>query len=112
MSKYTYSQFTKICYESQKNLTGHQIHQMYLMTDRWEELRCDRLKIDQHRCRLCNKDAEAVHHRAYPRFPARLGSESVEDLTSLCNQCHENYHKPSKNIVYAQCGLDQEFWIL
>lgn len=64
----------------------------YLLTNRWLlELRPQRLNVDNHRCRLCNESANYVHHRVYPEV---LGTETIDDLTSLCDTCHVNFHFP------------------
>lgn len=91
MAKYSYEKFSRICYNGEVSWTQKQIFSMYLLTDRWESLRFKRLEIDNHRCRMCNDTAECVHHRVYPN---QLGLETIDDLTSLCNRCHENFHKP------------------
>jgi hypothetical protein len=88
---YNYTMFVKLCYNSGKSLTFKQIYNMYLKTDRWHELQQACFKRDNHRCRMCNAPAECAHHRVYPEI---LGTESVEDLTSLCHKCHKNFHFP------------------
>lgn len=59
----------------------------YLHSRRWQELRAEALVRDGCRCRSCNsaQDLE-VHHR---RYPAVFGTETVDDLTTLCRSCHE-----------------------
>lgn len=63
----------------------------YFKTDRWEELRSQRFSMDNHECVLCANQAEQVHHRRYPEV---LGTETVDDLVSLCGRCHLNHHYP------------------
>ena len=62
----------------------------YWKTDRWAELKAECLELND-RCSLCNDDAQVAHHRYYPDV---LGDETVDALTSLCNHCHHNYHRP------------------
>lgn len=88
---YQYDLFKKICYEQERSLTFKQIHKMYLLTDKWNELRDARLSLDDYRCRMCNTVATCVHHRCYPEI---LGEETLNDLTSLCDICHHNFHFP------------------
>jgi len=83
--------FVENILHGEKYLTKSQIYTYYLQTDKWSELRTARLALDNHRCRLCNDLATQVHHRLYTDV---LGEESVEDLTSLCDSCHSNYHVP------------------
>lgn len=60
----------------------------YLRSPAWKRKRKAALKRDGYRCRVCNRGQYLeVHHR---RYPAVLGTESVNDLTTLCNSCH-NY---------------------
>tara|TARA_Y100000034_G_scaffold117749_1_gene157596 strand:+ start:38189 stop:38956 length:768 start_codon:yes stop_codon:yes gene_type:complete len=76
---------------SESKYTSKQKYRLYLETDVWKSLSQERLKVDDYRCRMCNRDAECVHHRVYPKV---LGEETINDLTSLCNTCHKNFHKP------------------
>lgn len=87
----TYEQFYQICYLENNTFDIDQIYNMYLTTDRWADLRSCALQRDNNRCRMCNKQAECVHHRCYPD---KFGTETLDDLTSLCNQCHSNFHFP------------------
>ncbi len=58
----------------------------YLASPRWVELREYALERDGRRCRICNSSKFVqVHHRKYPK---NWGEETVEDLTSLCDDCH------------------------
>jgi hypothetical protein len=66
-------------------------YQDYLRTDRWMLLKHNRSRMDKNTCVLCGKDAEVAHHRRYPEV---LGTETEDDLVSLCGQCHDNYHLP------------------
>ena len=48
----------------------------------------EELRLSGHRCRVCDRGPPGVrldvHHRNYDR----LGRERVEDLTTLCRECH------------------------
>jgi hypothetical protein len=58
----------------------------YLKSARWAELVAERLALDHYRCRACDRDKDLqVHHR---RYPAVLGTETVDDLTTFCRGCH------------------------
>ena len=86
---------TPLCHhQNRKNDMNYnqEIYQAYLLSERWLfELKPQRLKADNLRCRLCNRHATQVHHRVYPDI---LGTETIDDLTSLCEECHKNYHFP------------------
>ncbi len=49
---------------------------------------------DDYRCRLCNRSDLPlhVHHRTYQRY----AEEKLEDLITLCCECHANFHRLSK----------------
>lgn len=51
-------------------------------------LRAAALDRDGHRCVRCNAPAQQVHHLTYERWQ----DESLEDLESLCVECHEKEH--------------------
>ena len=58
----------------------------YLKSPRWQRKRRQRLKHDKYRCRTCwsTKRLE-VHHCTYDR----LGREKLDDLITLCRDCHQ-----------------------
>lgn len=59
----------------------------YLKSARWDELRTERIKMDNFQCRLCgNPNQLHVHHLYYPET---LGTETVNDLITLCADCHK-----------------------
>jgi len=55
----------------------------------WQEKRRKRLDIDKYECRICgDKERLQVHHK--PPSYKKIPNESVEDdLTTLCEDCHE-----------------------
>lgn len=61
----------------------------YLKTDHWQQVRQEAHKRDGGRCRVCNSPENLnVHHRTYER----LGEELPDDVTTLCQPCHEMFH--------------------
>lgn len=90
MAKITYKFFVENILNNPK-YDRKQVYWAYQQTERWFELREARLVLDNHRCRMCDAPATCVHHRRYPEV---FGKETVDDLTSLCHQCHENFHHP------------------
>lgn len=65
-------------------------YEEYLQTPEWQALRDQVLERDGYRCMLCNTRQNLhVHHRTY----ARRGYEELEDLTTLCQEDHEHFHK-------------------
>lgn len=62
----------------------------YLASEEWAERRQEVLRRDRWTCQDCG-DPDAildVHHRTYAHF----GCEPLEDLTSLCRDCHDKAH--------------------
>jgi len=73
----------------QLNKTKNQhAYQAYLKTDVWQILRKQRLVVDNNKCVICGKEAKHVHHKRYKQW----GSETVDDLVSLCINCHKKIH--------------------
>lgn len=72
-------------------------YQMYLESDEWQAIREQIIAKFGGRCQLCNSPYNLeVHHRTYIRF----GHEQLEDLTLLCDGCHETFHKHRKLYKY------------
>jgi len=68
--------------------TENMRYDLYLLTPQWKTIR--RLKLEQagHKCQVCaSKNNLQIHHNTYDR----RGRERLDDLTVLCNQCHELY---------------------
>lgn len=64
-------------------------YQEYLESDKWKTIRAQRLAMDNGECALCVSKAYHVHHRRYPK---ELGTETISDLVSLCEDCHNKFH--------------------
>lgn len=59
----------------------------YLKTEAWAKLRKKAMQRAGFRCQLCNSKSHLqVHHRVYPKI---YGTEKLNDLTTLCRDCHE-----------------------
>lgn len=62
----------------------------FLQTEVWKKLREKRLKIDFYRCHYCGSAINVqVHHLHYPDA---WGLETMEDLVTLCDNCHAKVH--------------------
>lgn len=65
-------------------------YQIYLKSAAWKEKRVLVLNRDDNRCVKCNSlDALVVHHTKYPEI---LGTEQLEDMQTLCCDCHNVLH--------------------
>lgn len=70
----------------------------YIHSIAWLYLRNKRLAIDGLKCARCGRPAKDVHHL---RYPSVLGTERMEDLISLCRECHSLEH----NIMPERGGV-------
>jgi 5-methylcytosine-specific restriction endonuclease McrA len=59
-------------------------------TREWAVLKKRIHRRDAYRCRLCGRDDARlhVHHCTY----ANYGKERLEDLITLCAECHHHFH--------------------
>lgn len=65
----------------------------YLQSDAWKAKRKAVLIRDQLRCQLCGHEKNLhVHHVTYDR----IYNEDLEDLITLCSDCHGGLHKKTK----------------
>jgi len=61
----------------------------YLRSEDWQDRRQQVLSRDRRRCTKCNSPHYLqVHHLTY----SRVGKEEMEDLITLCRNCHEKEH--------------------
>lgn len=64
-------------------------YQLYLTSPEWRDKRVLALQRDNNICQDCKmKSADEVHHLTYDN----LFNEPLEDLKSLCGQCHKAAH--------------------
>jgi hypothetical protein len=61
----------------------------HLKSPYWKNIRKKALERDNNLCQSCLKTpANEIHHLTY----LNLGNEKIEDLISLCSECHKNQH--------------------
>ncbi len=61
-------------------------YEQYLQSPQWKRIRTDRMDMDGGSCQVCgSKENLAVHHITY----ARKEHEELDDLITLCSECHE-----------------------
>ena len=80
-------------------------YENYILSDEWKNKRKKRMQIDGGKCQSCGKPAQHVHHLTYRRFK----NELMDDLTSLCMDCHDRQHEPSTNIKPDISGITSKF---
>lgn len=62
----------------------------YMQSQEWKRRRAVAIRKAGGRCQVCNRGGELhVHHRTYERF----GAEMEDDLTVLCEDCHDLYER-------------------
>lgn len=66
----------------------HYIYENYLLTSFWKVKRNQRMLMDNNTCQHCGSEARDVHHLHYDN----KYDEQMEDLVSLCRQCHKKEH--------------------
>ena len=65
----------------------------YLQSDTWKAKRKAVLIRDGLRCQLCGHEKNLhVHHVTYDR----IYDEDLDDLITLCSDCHSGLHKKTK----------------
>ena len=68
----------------------------YINSSKWKKIRQKRIEKDGYRCSLCGSAINLnVHHISYDR----LGSEDLEDLVTLCRNCHCTLHDSNPKIT-------------
>ena len=77
--------------------THEQIKQFYMCTA-WKQVKDAALKRDHYECQRCKKKgkmtpATVVHHKRYLRDRPDLAL-NLDNLESLCNECHYKEHHP------------------
>lgn len=74
----------------------------YIISEDWKRKADAAKKRAGHRCQVCNRDTSQVlqleaHHRTYEN----LGSERADDITVLCNECHDLFTRQGKIPKYS-----------
>jgi hypothetical protein len=77
---------------------------VYLKSDDWRRKRYVVLKRDNWRCDYCGAETAQVHHKRYSRW--NIGTEPIDWLVSVCNDCHESLHHVQ---VYKKHGQNSKF---
>lgn len=65
------------------------LYKQYLNTNHWKKLRAAKIDISGRKCENCgSKSRLRIHHNNYEC----LGRETYDDLTTLCEDCHNRHH--------------------
>ena len=72
----------------QRVSVSESMKQAYYATVHWKSMRLKRLALDGWSCCWCESQSGLqVHHWVYELF-----NESIDDLMTLCSECHEKMH--------------------
>ena len=72
----------------------HDAYQRYMESARWARKRARAIARDGGVCTECGRRGVLhVHHLSYEFF----GREPMEDLVTLCEQCHRDIHEEGKS---------------
>lgn len=80
-------------------------YKKYLGSNEWKNIRNKRLERDGFKCVCCGAAANLeVHHTTYDR----IGNENIEDLITLCKDCHKAIHNSRDKIKtgWSACLAD------
>ena len=66
---------------------------------RWQRLRLRVFERDGWKCRMCNQDGKTLHahHPVYRAFSEGPWDYEVDELVTVCEDCHEEEHE-TKNL--------------
>lgn len=77
----------------------------YLLTEEWKNRRMGCLVRSNYRCEACGSGTQLdTHHLTY----ARIYSEPLSDLISLCRNCHSEIERLIKNQIIKRDGIPSE----
>jgi 5-methylcytosine-specific restriction endonuclease McrA len=75
--------------EELKRLPKKTLYSEYLFSPEWHRIREKVLERDGHKCTKCGSTQKLhAHHETYDR----VGKENIDDLLTLCRQCHLAVH--------------------
>lgn len=66
----------------------------YILSEEWKEKADDAKRRAKFRCQVCNRGpSDGIRLNAHHRTYDRLGHEEPEDITVLCETCHELFSR-------------------
>lgn len=68
----------------------------YLNTEHWQILREAVYSRDGYKCADCGISSKVKHLEAHHCTYSNKGNESLDELTTLCKECHEERHTMRK----------------
>ena len=71
-----------------------------LPRNKYKQLKIDVLKRDRNRCQLCGKFTNSPPHHVL--FRSQGGSDILENLITLCRDCHNMIHHGKESRYYRE----------
>lgn len=68
----------------------------YIKSPDWKNKADEAKRRAGNRCQICNQSGKTATLNAHHRTYARLGNERPDDITVLCEGCHDTFHKSGK----------------
>ena len=72
----------------------------YIVSDEWKKKATEAKIRAKNRCQVCYRKGTEIRLNAHHRTYCRLGQELPEDITVLCDECHEIFSKAGKLAKY------------
>lgn len=60
---------------------------------RWQKVRQTRLKFDNYKCVVCQRDLRGEPYQTHHLTYQRLGRERIRDVVTMCDSCHHTFHR-------------------
>ena len=86
-TKYAFRETGKV---EEKSNVNFRDYQNYLYPENWDDIRGEVLKRDGYRCGNCGSSENIIVHHIVPL--AKGGTNSVNNLRTLCDDCHKKIH--------------------
>lgn len=81
-------------------------YEAYLHSAQWQKIRSERLRVDNFKCQKCGRPFDLqVHHLIYDR----IGHEDINDLITLCKNCHAQIEKTKKEYASSTKKMDEHY---
>ena len=78
------------CPYYERDVSDKTNYYQYLDSERWKKKATKRMSMDNYKCVKCGSAKNlAVHHITYDR----LFCEPMDDLITVCNNCHKKIHE-------------------
>ena len=77
------------------------VYHEYIKSPAWKKRAAAAKERAGNRCQVCNRTSGIVRLEAHHRTYARLGHELPDDITVLCEDCHDLFSKNGRLAKYS-----------